>query len=186
MTHHHKPKRARVGCLPRWQRYSSHLFFAACALSGVGYLLAHTLRWESLAEYAHQLLVSHGVSAYLSVLAFGAVIPGHIRSAWNVRRNRNSGVAMIAVSVLLMGSGLLLYYGSEEMHDTVLWVHWIVGGFVVALFPYHLVAGRLANIRATAVMTQLQGAAAKTPAPRQSNHSLPSSSTTGNSAASIS
>lgn len=185
MSHHHKPKRAKVGCLPRWQRNSTHLFFAVCALSGIGYLLAHTLRWDSLAEYAHTLLVSHGISAYLSVLAFGAVMPGHIRSAWNVRRNRMSGVVMIAVLVALMGSGLLLYYGSEEMHDTVLWVHWIVGGLSVAAFPYHLIAGRLANLRATEKMARMQSATAQE-APRHLHYSLPSSSTTGSRAASIS
>lgn len=182
MSHHHR--RGRIGCLPRWQRNGTHWFFAACALSGVGYLLAHTLRWQALAEYAHSLLVAHGVSAYLSVLAFGAVIPGHIRSAWKAGRNRDSGVAMIAVLALLMGSGLLLYYGSEEMHDTVLWLHWIVGGAVVALFPYHLVVGRLANRRAGALVTAREPGAGS--ARQRGPHSFASSSTTGNRAVSIS
>mgnify|MGYP000604027857 CR=1 FL=1 len=36
MSHHHK--RSRVGHLPRWQRLCTHLIFAICALSGLGFI----------------------------------------------------------------------------------------------------------------------------------------------------
>lgn len=133
--------------MPRWQRYSSHLIFLACALSGTAYFLMHEWHWFGALENAHAFLVAHGVSAYFMLLVFGAVMPGHIRAAWNVRRNRGSGIAMVAFLAGLMVSGLLLYYGPEESRDYSLWGHWVVGGILLLGFPLHLVLGRRANLR---------------------------------------
>lgn len=146
MTHH---KRSRVGHLPSWQRLSTHLVFAVCALSGLAFFMKHDLGLALWEIAARTLLVTHGISATLALLAFGAVLPGHIRSAWNVRRNRGSGVVMIAVMSALMVSGLLLYYGAEDWRDGALWAHWLVGGAAFAAFPLHLVLGHRANARAT-------------------------------------
>jgi len=79
------------------------------------------------------------------LLAFGAVLPGHVRAAWNARRNRSSGVAMVVVLAALMASGLLLYYGGEEWREGVVWSHWVAGFLVLAAFPLHLVLGRRGN-----------------------------------------
>jgi MFS family permease len=142
MSHH---KRSRVGHLPRWQRLSTHLIFAICALSGLGFFLKREMGIDFGDLQARSLLVWHGISAAFALLAFGAVLPGHIRSSWKARRNRASGIVMIAVMAGLMLSGLLLYYGDEEWHNAVLWTHWI-GGFVAfAAFPLHLVLGHRAN-----------------------------------------
>ncbi|MEY5100592.1 MAG: hypothetical protein RJA36_3311 [Pseudomonadota bacterium] len=138
MTHH---KRSRVGRLPRWQRLSTHLIFSLCALSGLLFFLRHELALELAGPATHSYLVAHGVSAAFALLAFGAVLPGHVRAAWNARRNRASGVAMIGVLAALMGSGLLLYYGGEEWREGVVWTHWVVGFLVLAVFPLHLLLG---------------------------------------------
>ncbi len=142
MSHH---KRSRVGHLPRWQRWSTHLIFTICALSGLAFYLKREMSFELYDIAARRFLVWHGISAGFALLAFGAVLPGHIRSAWNARRNRASGVAMALVMAALMLSGLLLYYGDEEWHDSVLWAHWIVGFIAFAAFPLHLILGRLIN-----------------------------------------
>lgn len=146
MRHH---KRSRVGHLPRWQRYATHLIFIICAFSGLAFYLKREAGWELHwligDTAARSLLVWHGISAAFALLAFGAVIPAHIRAAWNVGRNRGSGMAMIAVLGALMISGLLLYYGDEAWHDSVLWTHWITGFIAFAAFPLHLILGRLAN-----------------------------------------
>lgn len=146
MTHH---KRSRVGHLPRWQRLSTHLVFAVCALSGLAFFVKRELGFALWEIAARSFLVTHGISAALALLAFGAVLPGHIRSAWNVRRNRGSGVAMIVVMTALVATGLLLYYGTEEWHDSALWAHWIVGGTGFAAFPLHLFLGHRTNARAS-------------------------------------
>lgn len=146
MTHH---KRSRVGHLPRWQRLSTHLIFAVCALSGLGFFLQREMGYTLGEISARSLLVNHGISSAFALLAFGAVMPGHIRSAWKAKRNRISGLAMLAVLAGLMLSGLLLYYGDEEWHDYVLWTHWAVGFAAFLAFPLHLVVGHRSNRTAT-------------------------------------
>jgi hypothetical protein len=151
MTHH---KRSQVGHLPRWQRQATHLIFAVCAVSGVAFFLKHEMAFALWDVAARSLLVTHGISAAFALLAFGAVMPGHIRSAWNARRNRGSGIAMITVLAALMLSGLLLYYGDEDWHDAVLWSHWITGFAAVLAFPLHLILGSLSNARPAAAQTK--------------------------------
>lgn len=144
MSHH---KHSRIGSLARWQRLSTHLVFVICAFSGLAFYLKREAGFELAEIPARSFLVWHGISAAFALLAFGAVLPGHIRSAWRVRVNRLSGAAMVLVMAALMLSGLLLYYGEEEWHDSVLWAHWIVGFIAFAAFPLHLVMGRLGNAR---------------------------------------
>ncbi len=132
----------RAGRLPAWQRIPTHLIFAVCALSGLLFFLRHELRLAIPGIEAHSYLVMHGVSAAFALLAIGAILPGHLRVAWIARRNRLSGIVMLGVMALLMLSGLMLYYGSEEVRDATVLTHWIVGGIVIAAFPLHLVLGR--------------------------------------------
>ncbi|MEO0318234.1 MAG: hypothetical protein RL404_1911 [Pseudomonadota bacterium] len=136
------PKIRRAGRLPVWQRIPTHIVFALCALSGLLFFLRHELRLEIPGLETHSYLVMHGVSSAFTLLAIGAILPGHLRVAWIARRNRVSGIAMLLVMCLLMLSGLMLYYGSEEMRDATVLTHWIVGGIVIAAFPLHLVLGR--------------------------------------------
>lgn len=138
MSHH---KRSRVGRLPRWQRLASHLIFVVCGLSGLAFFLKRQAGLALAEIAAHDFLVIHGISAAFTLLVFGAVMPNHIRAAWNVRRNRGTGGLMIAVMALLMGSGLGLYYGTEEMHEMMVWSHWAVGFLLFAALPLHLVIG---------------------------------------------
>ena len=138
------PHTRRIGRLPRWQRIATHAVFGLCALSGVLYFLAHDVRWALPGLASHSLLVAHGVSATLALLALGAVMPAHIRVAWLAQRNRTSGVVMTAVLTGLMISGLLLYYGDEDWREAVIWGHWLVGGLGLLAFPLHLVLGRRA------------------------------------------
>ena len=137
-------KRSRVAHLPTWQSISSHTIFLICATSGVLYLLGHQFEIHPLAIEDHHILIIHGVAAYLFVLLFGAVLPTHIKAAWKAKRNRISGSLMISVMSLLLISGLFLYY-ADVTRDAALWVHWIIGGGLVLLFPFHYIAGRRAN-----------------------------------------
>lgn len=137
-------KRSRIAHLPKWQSISSHSIFLICACSGVLYLLGHEFEIMPLPIENHSILMAHGVSAYLFVLLFGAVLPTHIKVAWKAKRNRISGGLMIAVMSLLLVSGLFLYY-ADETRNAALWVHWIIGGGLVLLFTFHFIAGRRAN-----------------------------------------
>lgn len=137
-------KRSRLAHLPVWQSISTHSIFLICAFSGVLYLLAREFEIILLPVENHSILIAHGISAYLFVLLFGAVMPAHIKAAWKAKRNRISGGLMIAVMSLLLISGLFLYYG-DETRDAALWLHWVIGGGLVLLFPFHFIAGRRAN-----------------------------------------
>ena len=142
-------KRSRVAHLPRWQSLSTHLIFIICALSGVLYLLAHEFQITPLSTLImvvenHTILSVHGFAAYSFTLLFGAILPNHVKSGWQNKRNRISGGLMMLVMSLLLLSGLFLYYG-DLTREPALWVHWIIGGGLVLLFPFHFVMGRRAN-----------------------------------------
>ena len=128
--------------MPGWQRLPTHIILGVCAFSGLFYFIRHELRIELPGMEAHGFLVMHGISAAFALLAFGAVLPAHLRAAWIAKRNRASGILMMAVMSVLMLSGLLLYYGSEEMRDGVVLTHWIVGFATFAVFALHLVLGK--------------------------------------------
>lgn len=137
------PSRSRrAGHLPSWQRNPTHLIFAICAFSGLLFFLKRELQVDVLFTESHNLLVTHGASSAFALLAFGAVLPGHLRAAWIAKRNRVSGVLMIGVMSVLMLSGLLLYYGSEEIRDPVVQTHLIVGFAAFGVFLLHLLMGR--------------------------------------------
>jgi hypothetical protein len=136
--------RRRTPRMPRWQAQSTHIIFLLCAVSGLLYLLAHEFEATLLPVENHGLLVAHGVTAYLFVLLFGALMPNHIKSNWSNKRNRASGGLMVAVMSLLLVSGLFLYYGADT-RDAALWVHWVIGGGLVLLFPLHYVIGKRAD-----------------------------------------
>jgi hypothetical protein len=127
--------------MPAWQAISTHLIFLLCAVSGVLYLLAHEFEIAPFTIKNHSILIAHGVTAYLFVLLFGAVMPVHIKSGWKTKRNRISGSLMLAVMGLLIISGLILYYGVDT-RDAALWVHWVIGCGLVLLFPAHYLLGR--------------------------------------------
>ena len=137
-------KRSRVAHMPFWQSFSTHIIFIICAVSGVLYLLAHEFEIKVLSVENHSILIVHGFAAYFFVLLFGAMMPNHIKAGWKSKRNRLSGGLMVAVMSMLLISGLFLYYGNET-RDAALWVHWVIGGGLVLLFPLHFIRGRRAN-----------------------------------------
>ena len=137
-------KRSRVAHMPFWQSFSTHIIFIICAVSGVLYLLAHEFEIKVLSVENHSILIVHGFAAYFFVLLFGAMMPNHIKAGWKTKRNRLSGGLMVAVMSMLLISGLFLYYGNET-RDAALWVHWVIGGGLVLLFPLHFIRGRRAN-----------------------------------------
>ncbi len=132
--------------MSQWQRVATYLVFTLCALSGAVYLLLHegppSLAQSLGLASLHAWLVTHGVSAAIVLLLFGAALPLHVNLAWRARRNRYSGALMLLVLTLLMGSGLLLYYASEALRQFGLWLHWLTGAVALLVFPLHVLLGR--------------------------------------------
>lgn len=135
----------RIGRLPKWQRNFTHLVLTICALSGVVFFLKQDLGWWGGRDGAHDVLIIHGVSAAFALMAFGAVLPAHIRISWIARRNITSGLSMLAVMGALILSGLLLYYGTEESRDFAELMHEMIGFAAVAVFPLHILIGKFAT-----------------------------------------
>ena len=89
------------------------------------------------------LLRVHGASAFLALTGFGAVLAGHVRAGWRMRRNRISGVALVSAVALLAASGYWLYYGwIETARDAVSWIHLGLGLLLPLAFGLHLMPRR--------------------------------------------
>ena len=56
----------------------------------------------------------HGAAAMAALVAFGSLLAQHVPSAWRLRRNLGSGIAMLACVAGLAVTGWLLYYASGE------------------------------------------------------------------------
>lgn len=131
------------------QQWSIYLLTGLLTLSGVLWLwFHHFVRLPG--EFGPQIhplepwwLKVHGVSAAAFLVAFGSVLPLHVRSAWRNRRNRVSGTIFLSVTVLLASSGLGLYYaGGEGARDLISVLHWSVGLAMPALAVWHVWRGR--------------------------------------------
>jgi hypothetical protein len=146
-TSPHAPTRraqrtSRVGRLPRWQRLATYAILVCCALSGLLFFMAHDADLNVTGLSSHTLLMLHGISAQAALLTLGAVMPIHIRLAWNARSNRSTGVLLCSLLSVLIASGLWLYYGSEDLRDAAVWSHWVFGGLGLVLFPLHVLWGQ--------------------------------------------
>lgn len=92
----------------------------------------------------HWWLVGHGIFAAAFLIGFGSVLPGHVRRAWNGKRNRISGAIFLALLVVLIASGYALYYTGEESARALLSaLHWVVGLGMPVLMGWHIWRGRV-------------------------------------------
>lgn len=135
--------------LPRWQEWSVYGSF--------GLLLASGLVWLVLDEFVriagefgsephpaeHTALVVHGVAAYAFLVVGGAMLPVHVALGWSTKRNLKSGIAFVAVLLLLAASALGLYYlGDDLLRGQVSLIHWATGLLAPPLLCIHVLRGR--------------------------------------------
>ena len=166
-SHATRRNASRIGRLPRWQRLPTYAILMGCALSGVLFFMAHDADVNLTGLAPQSLLMWHGISAQGVLLAMGAVMPAHIRLAWNAQRNRTTGVLLCSLLGVLMASGLWLYYGSEDLRDAAVWSHWIFGGAGLLLFPLHVLWGQRQALAAGS--QPLKGAPRPTSSPSAQN-----------------
>lgn len=125
---------------------------AVLLFSGLYWALIHYLG-ESMgfdpreALAANALLMKiHGGAAMIALIQLGSLLPGHVRVGWRGALNKKTGILMLVLAGLLIGSGYLLYYAGDEMvRQLSSYVHLCLG---VAL-PLPLVA-HVWRARATA------------------------------------
>jgi hypothetical protein len=130
-------KKRRLGLMPPWQRLLAWCGLTICTLSGCAYLIGHTFGVLAQQIGNHTVLVLHGVSAAGVVFLLGTVATVHIKAGLVAKKSLCSGFFQLFVLVLLVSTGLLLYYGTEETRDFTVWSHWILGLSFVPVFVVH-------------------------------------------------
>jgi len=139
-----------VGLRPqRWQRWAVHASTLALALSGIVWLLAHHLL-RSTGTFGEELpspiepwaLRLHGMLAYVFLLVLGSMSAVHIVFGWRLKRSLWSGSGLVAASLVLLASGLALYYAPEHWHAGASLLHWGVGLGLLPLVWVHVLAAR--------------------------------------------
>ena len=128
---------SRLGKMSAWQRYFVLIAMFSCSLTGTAYLLGHEFHIERTVLGAHSVLAWHGVAAMLATIALGSVLPFHLKAGLKSKRKLWSGLSQLAFLTMLLVSGALLYYGPEEIRDTVIVGHWMAGLAFFALFLLH-------------------------------------------------
>lgn len=100
------------------------------------------------------MLRVHGAFAMAMLVAFGALLPNHVRPFWSARRNRRAGVVLLALVLGLALTGYLLYYlGDEAWRVLTARIHWIGGVALALAFPPHMAFGKRTLARGRRVMT---------------------------------
>lgn len=128
--------------LPSFQKWVTWSVLSIVAISGMWWTLLHDWMASEADDLMHQLIVVHGAAAFFSLMVFGALMPQHIRIAWQGKRNRGSGSAMTAVLAMIILTGLGLYYGPEEWRDTTKWMHVWIGVSSVVVIVLHVWFGK--------------------------------------------
>jgi drug/metabolite transporter (DMT)-like permease len=120
-----------------WQKTAVFATTAAVGVTGLLWLILHDMIDDEPGDAARILLILHGVSSYAILVVVGSLLPRHVRSGWVRRRNMVTGLTVTAVMAVLAVTGLGLYYGGEDLHAPVKWLHVVFGLGCFALFPAH-------------------------------------------------
>ena len=137
--------------LADWHRRSLYLTGLTLLLTGAVWTWIHRLDEAREASDAMRslkpwLLAAHGSVAPLFALLVGALIPVHVRVAWNAGRNRGTGMVILGVMGTLILSGHALYYvGGETWRNGLSWFHLVIGLAAPILLAWHIRAGRRAS-----------------------------------------
>ena len=129
---------SRLGKMPRWQRTFVICGMMACSITGLMYLLGHEFQIQRSTLGTHSILAAHGIAAMLATLALGSVMPFHIKAGYKSRKQLWSGFGQLGFLFALLITGGMLYYGPEEIRDTAIDTHWIMGLMFAVIFLLHL------------------------------------------------
>ena len=129
---------SRLGKMPRWQRTFVICGMMACSITGLMYLLGHQFQIQRSTLGTHSILAAHGIAAMLATLALGSVMPFHIKVGYKSRKQLWSSFSQLGFLFALLITGGMLYYGPEEIRDTAIDTHWIMGLMFAVIFLLHL------------------------------------------------
>ena len=133
-------KKHGLGKMPNWQRWFTISVLCVCSLSGIAFLLGHEFHISRELLGDRTVLIMHGVSAAIALIAFGTVLPFHIKAGIKAKKNLISGISQLIFLAILVITAMLLYYGPEELHEGSEITHWILGLIFFAVFIFHGIA----------------------------------------------
>ena len=125
-----------------WHRLIVLATLILVAASGVLWFVLHDVLDHPSDEVMRALLILHGVTSFATGIAFGSVLPLHALKSYQQRRHLVTGLSVTATLAVLIGTALLLYYGSEETREWARLVHLIAGFAFIAVMVVHVIAGR--------------------------------------------
>jgi hypothetical protein len=92
------------------------------------------------------LLKIHGASAMIVLFGLGYILATHVHAAWRTRRQRGSGLPLLANFALLAVTSWCLYYlGDETWRARIAWVHLGAGLALPLVITTHVVLGHRAR-----------------------------------------
>lgn len=130
-------------------RRTLHSVFTLLWVSGALWLIFHYFLSVpgEFGVSAHPLqnwwLRLHGLMAFAALIALGTVLPVHARRAWQLKKNRASGLGMKSIFAWLTLTGYALYYFASEANAAWLsGAHWVVGLALPLILIHHIRQGR--------------------------------------------
>ena len=124
----------------KWLRRTLDVIFTVLWASGCGWLVLQfffrTPNEFGTVPHPWQppLLVVHGVAALLTLFVVGWVAGSHVEARWRFSPNRNSGIVLLALVVLLGTSGFASFYLADEpLRAGTATIHEVLGA--LALIP---------------------------------------------------
>jgi hypothetical protein len=126
--------------------------FGLMLFTGAVWLVADWQKTSSGEDFwqrgAAWLLMLHGGGAMATLLLLGAVMPMHAYRGWRSRRNRVSGVLMLALNAMLIATSFGLYYiASETVRPWISNIHITAGFCLPVLIVLHMALGRRTRSR---------------------------------------
>ncbi len=135
--------------LARWQLRLLVWSGGTLWLTGVVWLLLHYFG-QQRGDFGPEtnpaepwMLRLHGLSMNFALLGIGSLLVVHVWRGWNYRSQRVAGAALSSVVALLIITGYLLYYASDEWgRPWISIIHWVVGIASAAVFFWHYSIGK--------------------------------------------
>ncbi|QYJ74447.1 hypothetical protein [Shewanella sp. FJAT-52076] len=139
----------RLNGYPDWFFYLLILSMTLCAATGFAmypWVLEFKLEWELPmalnGQWRLPLVSSHALSAAVLLMLLGALWQVHMRAGWRKKENHVSGLFMALSMMLLMLTGVGLYYLSTESAQLAASLaHSGLGLSLMGVFCWHWVRG---------------------------------------------
>lgn len=140
--------------MPAWIKTWIYSAASLCFTSGALWLVLHNFVMHE-GEFGqephpleHIMLITHGCVSLLLVWLLGLIFIVHIKRAWQKKQNRITGLIISLMSLMLMLSGLGLYYlGGEQLRINTATLHWVLGLLAGIALPIHIYWGRALQAR---------------------------------------